>query len=552
MISTSLFSIPKFQVSPHQFIAGRSFGNRNFAVITPLENLERYDPAKKKITSFDVFNSKYVASLPVDEQWNPPNPLRIKTIIAKDNSQSNIHYFCGGIPALMQAARKVEKLAQEKSTEKVLYVNDGHTPKSLQSGHQAHVHPSEWAAEDCSSFNLLKTMLRGLGILPEIDPTDLKHYSYLHFPFSFEKLLKNPIENLSLYARFFKQRLVHNLTSTHGVSESDRWLCRCVDESLQYHRQLSERISKQQGAPSFTQCGRVYWSQNLEAMKKKEKTWKELGIDCAFIDPEQIRKNTLLKENSGLHVLKIFKDGKFYPETMPRIIRYLEQNFPNNFTSYHAHVLELHVDKMHSYPQHVEERTLDGVVRKVAVKTFFGSLGHNQVFRENDAGQIAKPLWQEVPVSGNSTLWKCTIDKTEFRRRFSDENLNSKEEFVDYVQRLLPSANLTNLHVTTWDAEITDSKVIFYLRASQGANFNSLVASKEDLRNLWENLDQFFIGDWELLSAGTCSRKTDVSNVPEYKELSRYITFAHGHSGLGFSFSGVSLKTLKQKPKSFS
>src|ERR1700722_4141498 len=307
-------------------------------------------------------------------------------------------------------------------------------------------------------------------------------------------------------------------------------------------------------------------------MKKKEKIWKELGIECEFIFPEEIRRKTLLKDNSDLHVLRITQDGKFHPDSMQRIILHLQTNYPQHFRTYVAHVKELHLDKVTSCPLSVSEQLSDGQNREVDIQTFFGSLGHNQVFKESDTSFLKhspwlempvfgvgslghhwvlnesissikqKPLWLEIPVSGNSTVWKCTIDKQELLERFGQKSSN-EEQFARDIRGLLPSANLCNLHLTTWDGEISETKVTFYARASQGANFNSWVANKNDLRNIWANLDRFFIGDWELISAGTCTRKTHISNVPEYVELSsdpeRPATFLHGLSGIGFSFSGV-------------
>lgn len=517
---------------------------QGYAVITPEDYLENYNPAIKKITRIQPqITPLDTISLPLESSWEEIRTLNIKVSTEKTTpSTEKIHYYCGGLPALMQAARKVEAIKGSK--EKVIYANDGLIPKSLQSGHQGHVHPSEWASPDCSSLNLFQRVLSGMGILKESNPLDLAHYSYLHFPISFKEIFSKPIEHLSLYSQFFMQRVRHNLNARNEVSEEDRWLCRCVEESLAYHKHLSKMIEEQQGFPSFTDCGRIYWSPNKEGMLKKEKTWKELGIECYFIDEKEIKKCSLLKEDSGLSVLKIVPDGKFYPLTPQRILRYLQENYPNYFSFSSAHVDELSLDYRDWRPVSVKEKTSYGKEVCIPIETFFGSLGHNQVLLNSKL----IPLWLEVPVSGHSTLWKCRIPKKELRQRLGTP---SDERLAQYVQNIIPAANLSNLHVTCLNTKISKNDIEIDLRASQGAHFNSHIAHKDDLRNMWANIDHFFIGKWELISVGTCTRKTHLSNVPEYVDLSqnneRPAAFIHGLSGIGYSFSGASLETLKSR-----
>ena len=536
-----MLTISSLGISPNFYSQRVSCSSRFYSIKTSLQVIDQYDPTVYKITNFNP-NTMANINLPMQKKWETSNGLVIRGINNFDTKPRSLHYFCGGLPALMQAARKVEFLAKNHLLEEVIYVNDGQIPKSLQSGHQAHVHPSEWSAEDCSIWNLSKTLLRGMSLLPEQDPTDLPNYSYLHFPLSVKEITKAPFKHLKLYTQFFRQRLYHTLLAKNGVSHDDRWLCHSVVESLNYHKNLSERIEKQQGHPTFSECSRVYWSPNAKAMLKKERVWTELGIDCSFMSPTEIQARTLLKNNSGLSVLRIHRDGKFYPETPQRITRYFQENYSNIFSSYEANVKELRIDKITRFPVSVLEQLPNEQTQEKFIKSFFGSLGHNQVREEE------KPLWLEVPVSGNSVIWKNTVSIQELRER-SPTLLQTPQEILDYVRNLLPAANLSNLHVTAWEGEINKDHVVLYLRASQGANFNSLIANKQDLRNMWENLNTFFIGEWELLSAGTCSRKTHISNVPEYVELSSSdeypATFLHGLSGIGYSFSGASLETIK-------
>lgn len=430
----------------------------------------------------------------------------------------------------MQAAYRLQKC-----TDQVIYVNDGHIAKTLQSGHQGHTHPSEWTAEECSSKNLFKTMLKGFGVLPQDDPSDLARYSYLHFPM--ENVLKHPRYYLGIYSQFFYQRIIHNLTSVNGVSAKDHWVCDGISKSLSFHQKLSDQIEKETGKKTFSQQSRVYWSPNLTAMKKKEKTWKELGIACTFMDPSEIMQRTLLKTDAKLHILQIFNDGKFYPETIPLIVDHLSRHYPH-FTARTGFVEKILIDPKTSAPHKVLEK--DPATQKTiqtSIKTLIGSPGHNEVLRYDPEKKLWSEMWQEVPVSGISSVWLCEIEKSEMLKRFAADL--SDQELQERMKSIVAAANLSNLHVTSWDCTIKDKTIQLLVRATQGANFNSLVASKSDLFNMANNLNIFFIGHWTLISVGTCTRKTWTSNVPEFARLHDESGFIHGLSGLGYSFSAA-------------
>lgn len=121
----------------------------------------------------------------------------------------------------------------------------------------------------------------------------------------------------------------------------------------------------------------------------------------------------------------------------------------------------------------------------------------------------------------------------------------SDDALVDRLKEYIGSANLTNMHVTIWNAVVDDTTVHIICRITQGANFNSEIADANDLHNMAANLKQFWIGQWKLISCGTCVRKTAISNVPEFKE-----NFLHGLSGIGLSFSGVPKEMLSHNPLS--
>ena len=135
----------------------------------------------------------------------------------------------------------------KKTDSLVIYISDGKISKSKQSGHQAHNHPSEFVADDCNKRNLIKAMARGLGTLPSPDPTDIPNYSYLHFPNVRQQFIEKPIQSLQLYAEFFKQRILHDISSKNGASTQDRWLCQTIEKSLDFHEDLSAKIEAKTG-----------------------------------------------------------------------------------------------------------------------------------------------------------------------------------------------------------------------------------------------------------------------------------------------------------------
>src|SRR5262245_60163224 len=149
----------------------------------------------------------------VEEKWQGETPIYVVTTSKKSircDTQCG-HYFMGGLPALMQAAR----LLQKEPTASVCYVNDGQLKKSTQSAHQGHVHPTEWTTPELGTQELLKVLLGSLYLYPATSPDDVVNYSYIHLPLSKMKL--------SLFVRNMAFRVVHTLLSKNGVSEDDRW-----------------------------------------------------------------------------------------------------------------------------------------------------------------------------------------------------------------------------------------------------------------------------------------------------------------------------------------
>ncbi len=450
---------------------------------------------------------------PTEEAWQNPHPI---TFITKNRQAvtseiSGGNYFLGGIPALMQAVRLLQKDPQAKVT----YVCDDQIKKSSQSAHQGHVHPTEWTTPELGTWQLTKTLLASLGVTKPISPDDLDNYSYVHFPLA---KLKIP---LLLKNMAFK--LLHLLSSKNGVSSDDRWQCDAVRESLRLHKSLSDEIVQSGGEPTYLSGWRLIWSQHADGIEKKQKLWLELGITTEAISKEEIRSHTLLRDDLPIYGLKVHGDGKFFPDIEEKISTYLAKKYPN-FTARAGVVSELYVDeKEEVFALKENEKTL-------LVDSFFGSVGHNAVYKEGSD----TPLWDEVPVAGVSTIWLCELPMQTVLDRFGS---------VEALKELPGAANLSNLHVTVWDYRVANDTVYILARATEGANFNSPYADPQDLANMKENIKRFFIGSWTLLSAGSCTRKTTLANVPEYKD-----NFIHGLSGIGFSFSGAPKEMLFRKP----
>lgn len=519
-----------------------SFGHvfkRNYGVITPWQSIEKVDLTSAKIIQFvsleelkdrDIDCAKI--KVPLEADWEKdPKKIRIMPTPSNLKALSGVpsHYFFGGLPALMSATRKV----MDGSSEPVVYVNNGEISKSIQSGHQAHVHPSEWSTPDCDVYHLTKTLAYGLKLLPPPNPNDLKNYSYLHFPVNRELFFNK--ENLKLYGNFFKYRILHNLASNKGVSSQDQWLCDMVRKSLDFHQMLSEKIAAKTGLNTLKREYRIYWSQDFSGIAKKKAIWEALGIKCEKMSKEELKLRTLLRDDVDISALKVIGDGKFAPETPLLIQEYLLQEFPHLFSSRMGNLVDIYLNPSTKEPEMIKEASAQGE-KYLPVCSVFGSPGHDQVFEYDSVSKIEKQLWKEVPVSGISSLWMCTIAKKDLSKRWGICDTN-KVRFEEQIQKISASANLCNLHVTVLNSDIRNSKVQLFVRVSQGANFNSKVADKNDLLNLATNLNQFFIGYWELISAGTCTRKTSISNVPE---VSRF--FVQGLSGIGYSVSAAPWK----------
>lgn len=433
------------------------------------------------------------------------------------------HYFMGGLPALMPAVR----LLQENPSLTVTYVNDGQLKKSTQSAHQGHVHPTEWTTPELGSWQLAKIILRSMHLLPAIGPDDVLHYSYIHFPLS--KMRPG------LFVRNMAFRIIHTFLSKNGVSQDDRWQCEAVRASLAFHKALSDEIEAAGDEPTFAYGWRLIWSPDKKGIERKKVLWNELGIQTEYVSNEEIQKFTLLREDLPLYGLKVLGDGKFYANVDQKITAHLSRKYPT-FQMRTATVSEVYVDETTNEPFAVQEVLPDGTSQCVAVESFYGSTGHNQVFKTNADKSKKKQLWDEVPVTGVSTLWVCTVAKQELLARFGDM---SDGQLVSHVKQLVGAANLTNLHTTVWSACVDNDVVHIAIRATEGANFNSDLADPNDLANMKANIERFFIGSWKLITAGSCVRKTATPNVPELKD-----NFVHGLSGIGFSFSAAPREML--------
>lgn len=506
---------------------------RSFAVLTPREKLDQlnFNLTKVQRLPFNTVNPAKIQIL-LQAPWEAPEKIFLKTT-PKDVIIPNttpVHLYFGGLPALMAAAKDKEAHRERLVT----YVTNGKTFKSTQSGHQAHQHPSQFVSEEYHTRHLIKTMGQGMKIIPSPDPTDLEHYSNLHFPNIWKEFLQNPIEQLKIYTGFFKQRVLHDITAKNGVSTQDRWLCRIIENSLNFHEKLSKKIETATGLKTLKREFRVYWSQDHEEIAKKAATWKELGIDCETMYDEEILKRTLLRSDKNLAVLKILGDGQFEAEAPKRIVDYFSNEYRHSFNILNAEVKEIYLNRDTQKPEAVKIQKLNKNEQIIPVKSVFGSPGHDQVYKINRVFGTKKQLWKSVPVSGVTSLWLCTIPRRELEQRWrlpEHDGLLKK-----HLDKLCASANLCNLNVTVIESKIHNDDVHLFVRVSQGANFNSTVANKNDLINMAANLDQFFIGNWELLSAGTCTHQTNTTNVPTISDFNS-VTFGRDYFGEGYSAS---------------
>lgn len=515
---------------------------RQFSVTTSQEKLFGIDLSNKKIQSL----SKKIPTtrFPLECDWETPSPIYIHNNKPSPNSgkSKKNFYYIGGLPALMQAA---QKLAESPSDINVFYVRGSDTPKTLLSGHQGHVHPTEWPTDECGFRGLIKTMFQGMNLVEQDNPADLDNYSYLHFSLQMKDLIAQPFWYLNMFGSCFIQKIKHSLTAnSYGVSKQDQWLCDTVAQSLKTHHILSEKIRLESGEPTFTQTFRIYWSPNAQKMKKKETIWRALNIPVEPMNAAEKKRYTLLNDTSSLHVLKILSDGKFYPETPERIISHLSKKY-SNFQAHVGSVTDVYTNagKVECLAMNVE---IDKLQRKVFCPAdyLFGSLGHNQVMMRSSITGKWKSLWPEIPVSGISSVWKCSLTRQELQKRWEIPSL-CDQEIRERINAIVPAANLSNLHVTSWDCTIQGDNIVMMVRVSEGANFNSNIAFKNDLLNMSLNLHNYFIGNWELIAAGSCTRKTWATNTPELIEVSNTLKFLHGLSGIGYSFSAAPTDSLK-------
>ena len=156
-------------------------------------------------------------------------------------------------------------------------------------------------------------------------------------------------------------------------------------------------------------------------------------------------QRTLLKVDKKVHVLKILGDGNFYPETPQRIVDYMLDEFPN-FTVRTAKLKELHIDEIGDPASVLEINPQTRKETVLPITSFFCSPGHNEVFKVDPASQTETRLWDEVPVSGVSTLWKCTISVEELEKRF-EKNFHKTKDLLKCANKLVASANLSNFHI---------------------------------------------------------------------------------------------------------
>jgi hypothetical protein len=417
----------------------------------------------------------------------------------------------GGLEALFMCVRKLES-----SNEKCIYVNDGKPLIAQRAGQQLHEHPTQYP--DYTVSHLVKKLLEKLYLAPKENP-ETYDYSPLHY--SLSPLFSEPITFVSTYLGMFFATLTHK--SKHGdrVSPDDQALVDLIRQSLEYMKKVNDDMQKTTGKSIMTQNGRLYWSIDADLLKHKYQHWKAMGISCSMVEADEIKGMTLLNaDKHKMFALKMHKDGEIHPDIVENIIQYLNVKYKSRFEHKIASLSEVSMEK--DVTHQIVLKTFEKEEKR-SVGSLYSSLGHNSVYK------AGKKAYHVIPVSGITTDWEVSMSKSDFEKRIKN---GQKVETYLKECRVTPCADMFNLHVKILDHTIQGDKLNFFVRVTEGANVYSDVAEKRDMINIAWKLNEFFVGDWKLITAGSCTRKTGVVNRPE-----AWKGFHFGQSGVGISCS---------------
>lgn len=475
--------------------------------------IANFDITKKRVTNFSSESTlpRRMQSVPMDLEWSEDSKVEIiQTDSEKSNSDVNV--YVGGLEALFACSRKLGD-----SNEKCVYINDGKVPIAIRAGQQLHEHPTQYP--DYTLAHLIKKLFEKVYLAPKENP-ETYDYSPLHY--SLRGLLTEPITFVKCYMGMFIHTLWHKYKFSNRVSDNDQNLVNMIRQSIEYMRVINEDIVKVTNKSIMTQNGRLYWSIDKDLIDKKAQHWRDMGISCSLIEPNETQTVSLLNtEKHKIYALKMHKDGEIHPDIFETMVEYLSKKYPDQFEYKIAQMTHLKLSK-EQQPNSIALET-NGTKQEMNTKTLFSSLGHNSVYQKGNQ------VYNVIPVSGITSDWKMKISKKEFSKR-----LPIGVKLEEYLEKcnVVPCADMFNLHVKILDHSFENDDINFYVRVTEGANVYNNLAEKRDLVNIAYKLNTFFIGDWKILTAGTCTRKTGVINRPENWKF-----FNFGQSGVGISCS---------------
>lgn len=547
----SLFNVRLYSISNQSFtILNDERSSYGFA----LEQLEKFNPEAKQITSFPAaqkYQEKFKENrLVLDLDWVVPKSVEMLYESGEQSSTAPAVYV-GGLSMLFQAIRVAEEACLKKTKTKAIFINDGQWPIYKQSGFQLHAHGTQYP--DYTTGYLLKKFVESNSRFFKKSPFEVD-YDTLHLPLG-EKFFSNPVYNSYYYFLFFLKQIAHDLTSVNRISPKDKMLAKAVIEALNSYQELNQKIMKVIGKPVTVHNGRLFFSRDLDGIFMRFKKWREMGIPVEFCSTDQIAQRTILRLDGEKPIYafgmfgtksKISADGYVKPHLFETSIEYATRSFPENFEYKQAVLDSVFLDAESRKPYKLKFRD-NTASYEMKVSDFQGSLGHAEVFKAGKKDRVYK----EFTATGISMNFVLTVrlERLVKRKLGGTENPELVKQFI-LNNGILPSADLCNLHVTVFDQEIVregqDEFVKLYCRVTEGANFNVKgVADKRDFFNVITKLEVFYEGAIELVSAGSCTRRTWLENMPRLDG-----PFLNGQSGLGLSFAALNHNRFWCKPVS--
>eukprot|EP01080_Neovahlkampfia_damariscottae_P011669 gene11669-4905_t len=488
-----------------------------------LEEIDFTKKKQQKLTNQTNFPPR-MSTVPLETDWFEDSEVKLThEQINDEQNKDESHYFVGGLEALFACVRKLEN-----TNDKCTFINDGNPSIFSRAGLQLHEHPTQYS--DYAVSHLFLRCLEGMKLVKEQDPECCK-YSPIHFD------VKSIVSDFSIFKTYigmFKHLMIHKWNCGQGVSEDDKRVIKMISDSISNMEKLNEKIENKIGKSIITRNGRIYWSTQKDLIEKKMKNWREMGIECHMIGDVETKQLSLLKfEKEPIYALKMPNDGEVHPDIFNNIIDYLKLEYPKRF-SYKSNTMltGVNYDKMEKLNQ-LKLKFKEKEYSVTGMKSLFASLGHHSVLKDS------KRAYNTILATGVTSDWKVTISKDELQKRLNGKSI---ETFLK-EGGITPSADMFNLHVKMLDHEIHPTEVVLYSRITKGANMSSKFATKNDLVNIAYKMNHYFIGDWEILSVGSCSRKTDIVNRP----CSFNDNFSYGQSGIGISCSATDTKKFFEK-----